>query len=174
MSKLSEKLLANRHRRKREQIISQAAPALASILESAEVVTGIDVDTWVNEVPWPACGDGKLTTTQGDLDGSTLTTSASGDYKHIAHAFRAMPNPPSVDGYLWLESGPLFRISLGHYPCLMEHILEFSQARLYSEFAWVSDNVKHGFSLSTFCGFITEDGRTTYHKEVHYVLRWGI
>ena len=173
MTKLHAKLRANRHRRQREQFIRHADPTLASILESADVVTGIDVDSWVSDVPWPTFVEGKLTTTQGDLDGSTFTD--WDDRAHVMDAFRAMPNPPAVDGHLFLDNdGPLFRISLDHFPRLIEHILEFSRSHHDSEFAWVSDDGKHGVLLSTYCGFLPEERRTTLHEVVYEILHWGI
>ncbi len=174
MNDLHAKLRANRHRRQREQFIRNANPAFASILKSADIVTGIDVDSWVSGVPWPTFVDSKLTTTQGDLEDSTFTD--WDDRAQVANAFRAIPNPPAVDAHLFLDNdGPLFRISLGYFHRLMEHILEFSQAHHESDFAWVSEDGKHGVLLSTYCGYLPEERRTTLPEEVVYeILHWGI
>ena len=100
MSELYAKLRANHHRRKREQFIRDANPTLSRVLESSDVVTGLDVQTWISSVPWPTFDNGRLTTTKGDLAGSTF--SDWDDRIHVADALVAIPLPPAVDAHLYL------------------------------------------------------------------------
>ena len=173
MSELHAKLRANHHRRKREQFVRDANPALARVLESSDVVTGLDVQTWISSIPWPTFDDGRLTTTKGDLAGSTF--SDWDDRIHVADALAAIPLPPATDAHLYLDNdGPLFRIPLNSYHDLLPDILAFSQLHHDSDFAWVSLDLKHGILLSNYCGYLPENRRTTLHEIVYEIQHWGI
>ena len=173
MSELQARLCANLHRRKREEFIRDANPALAGALEGSDVVTGHDVLKWGNSIPWPTFDNGRPTTTKGELAGSTF--SDWDDRIHVANALAAIPLPTELDAHLYLgNDGPLFRIPLNHYHDLLPDILAFSQSHHDSDFAWVSVDLQHGILLSNYCGYLPEDRRTTLHEIVYEIQHWGI
>jgi hypothetical protein len=103
-SKLREKLKENLQRRALERFLTEADSDLYNLLNSSEVLYGVDGEAVMSKWPFPTFKNGVLTTTKGDIE----------DYKFEEYSLWSEVGEranklsfPGTTYFLWLDNeGP--------------------------------------------------------------------
>jgi len=163
MNTLQQKLVENRNRRRRDELLTSAPAGLASALMATEFCSDPKIIANAAFATWDTTTD-TWTTTRGIVQ--TWRKHDCISWAELVAYLKSLSFSTNLVGWFFFEvDGPYFKISSVEFERLIDEIARYCEDLGKYDFGWVSS--------SEDCGVIVEFEHTSFCKNNYSVCIWG-